>query len=97
MQPIKQHEIHEHLEIDHGDVTTYINVFGEEKYTHMVVGRRDNEGLHVNNKMEFFFEDEELDELLYFFTALSEKVRAKRAHDQLTGVVKQWVAEDGND
>ena len=95
MTPIKQHEIHEHLEIDHGSITTYVNVFGEQDYTHMIIGRTDNEGLHIHNKMEFFFEDEQLDELLYFFTELSKKVRAKRTQDQLTDVVKQWVATDG--
>lgn len=67
--------LHEHLEIDHGDTITYVNVFEiGHGLTHVILGSHDKEGKLKFNKTEMFFEEEQFEQFLSFFDVIKSKL-----------------------
>jgi hypothetical protein len=74
-------KLHEHLEIDHGDTITYFNVFDiGHGLTEIVLGSHDKEGKLTFNKTQMFFEQEQLKQLLNFFSQIDSKLRIRNQH-----------------
>jgi hypothetical protein len=87
-------EIHEHLEIDHGDVTTYVNMFdAEPDYIHVMIGKTDNSGKLNFNKLEMFLSEEQFQELAGFFSSVSSKVYLRNSAARLEEFRKTWAEE----
>lgn len=67
--------LHEHLEVDHGDVTTYVNVFSlDHGLTQVIIGKYDNNGKITYNKEELFFTEDKFKDFVEFFANLKEKL-----------------------
>ncbi len=67
--------LHEHLEVDHGDVTTYVNVFTLDRgLIQVIVGKYDNSEKIQYNKEEFFFTQDKFKEFVDFFAKIKEKL-----------------------
>lgn len=87
-------EIHEHLEIDHGDVTTYVNIFdAKPDYIHVMIGKTDNSGKLQFNKLEMFLTEEQFKELAGFFSTVSSKVYLRDRAGALEKIRQEWMAD----
>ena len=87
-------EIHEHLEIDHGDVTTYVNVFDSHPdYIHVMIGKTDNSGKLSFNKLEMFLTEDHFSELANFFSSVNSKVYLRDRAGRLEKARLDWMAE----
>lgn len=68
-------KLHEHLEIDHGEVTTYVNVFSiDHGLTQVIIGKYDNSGKIQFNKEELFFTEDKFKEFVEFFANIQKKL-----------------------
>jgi hypothetical protein len=87
-------EIHEHLEIDHGDVTTYINVFdAHPDYIHVMIGKTDNSGKLDFNKLEMFLTEEQFNTFSSFFSTVHSKVYLRDRAGTLEKLRQEWMAD----
>lgn len=87
-------QIHEHLEIDHGDVTTYVNVFdAHPDYIHVMIGKTDNSGKLTFNKLEMFLTEEQFMELAGFFSRVNSKVYLRDRAGALEKMRQEWMAD----
>jgi len=87
-------EIHEHLEIDHGDVTTYVNVFdAHPDYIHVMISKTDNSGKMSFNKLEMFLTEDQFSEMASFFSSVNSKVYLRDRAGRLEKARLDWMAE----
>jgi hypothetical protein len=87
-------QIHEHLEIDHGDVTTYVNIFdAKPDYIHVMIGKTDNSGKLTFNKLEMFLTEDQFRELAGFFSTVGSKVYRRNSGKMLEEYRKTWMAD----
>lgn len=87
-------QIHEHLEIDHGDVTTYVNVFdAHPDYIHVMIGKTDNSGKLAFNKLEMFLTEEQFKEFAGFFSTVSSKVYLRDRAGAVEKIRQEWMAD----
>lgn len=77
-------ELHEHLEIDHGSVYTYVNVFdAHPDLIHVIIGKQDKEEQVKFNKFEMFLSKEEFGQLANFFGDVKRKKNRKNLAEVL--------------
>lgn len=87
-------EIHEHLEIDHGDVTTYVNIFdAHPDYIHLMVGKTDNSGKLTFNKLEMFLTEDQFRDFSNFISAAASKVYRRDRAGHLEKIRQEWMAD----
>lgn len=87
-------EIHEHLEIDHGDVTTYVNVFdANPEYIQIVIGKADNSGKLQFNKHEMFLTEEQFKMFASFFSTVASKVYLRDRAGAVEKIRQEWMAD----
>ena len=72
-------KIHEHLEINQGGVTTFVDVNEHFDLFQIVIGRTDNDGKTQFNKQEFFMTEDQMTELTEFFSEVSSKLYRKNS------------------
>lgn len=85
-------EIHEHLEIDHGDVTTYVNVFEvKTDLLHVIMGRHDNSDEIKYNKLEMFMTEEQFADLTNFFSSVNSKIYLKDSAGRIEALRREWA------
>jgi hypothetical protein len=87
-------ELHEHLEIDHGEVTTYVNVFdAAQDYVHIIFGKTDNLGKITFNKSEMFLTKEQFSELSNFLYAAERKSSARERAAMIESWRTEWLEQ----
>lgn len=90
-------EIHEHLEINHGDVTTYVNVFdAHPDYINIVIGKIDNSGKLTFNKLEMFLTEDQFEEFAGFFSTVNSKLYRRNSSARLEQYRKTWMEDFEN-
>jgi hypothetical protein len=83
-------EIHEHLEIEHGDVTTYVNVFdAHPDLIEVVIGKTDNSGKLQFNKHQMFFTEDQFSIFASFISNVNSKIYLR----DRTGRMEKWRTE----
>jgi len=88
------HKLHEHLEIDHGDILTYVNVFEiEQGLTQIVMGSHDKEGKLVFNKHEMFLEADKFEEFVKFFDKIYTTIVSRKSRKILEDIMKDISIE----
>lgn len=87
-------KLHEHLEIDHGDVTTYVNIFdAEPDYVHIILGKIDNSGKLQFNKSELFLTKEQFEQLSDFFSTAERKSSARERAARIEAWRSEWLEQ----
>lgn len=88
-------EIHEHLEIEHGDVTTYVNVFdAHPDLIEVIIGKTDNSGKLQFNKHQMFFTEDQFSDFANFISNVNSKVYLRDSSGRLEKYRSEWYAEN---
>ena len=85
-------QIHEHLEIEHGDVTTYVNVFdAHPDLIEVVIGKTDNSGKLQFNKHQMFFTEDQFTEFSTFLSNVNSKIYLRDSSGRLEKWRTEWA------